>query len=310
MMKEKLIANLNRMINKLKNFPQILNRSHHLTLRKILLILVKDFLEMTEERRESMAKARARAKIKNIEDKIIREVTEKKVKRRARHRKESLKKNQKPIKIKDVRKDLGIAKTHLKNLKKLKNRNVNMKRKRRESSKEERNGWKSIKKIGKIKTIKRSLKNLHLKNKILYQKIKILHHKTKIKNKELVTQIEETDNRENVEREDREGPSVMTKKSRRKKICQKVLEILKEKNLILLLNNKRKKEKANKIKKMDSLKKEEINKDTEDLIKIERIEEEMMKCHLKMSSPLYKFKLWDRLQTLNQSHDNLSSIIY
>lgn len=218
MMKEKLIVNLNRLIKRLKNFPQILNRSHPLIFRKIQLILVRGLLQMIEERREGTIKV----EIKKIEDKIIREMIEKEGQRRARRSKEVFKRILNKIKDKDVRRDQEKNKTPHKNLRKLKNKSVNTMRKKRELNKKESSGWKNIKKIDRIKKIKRNLKILNLKSKI--------------KNKEIVVHKEEMMNRENGTKEEREDLHVMMKTMMTKNY-QEVLKELKRKNLILPLNN-------------------------------------------------------------------------
>lgn len=100
MMKERLIVNLKELIERVKHFHQILNRSLHPIFRKIQLILVKDSLEMIEKRRENIIEA----EIKKIEDKIVQEMIVKEGQRRARRRKEVFKRSQRKIETKDVRK--------------------------------------------------------------------------------------------------------------------------------------------------------------------------------------------------------------
>lgn len=218
MMKEKLIVNLNRLIKRLKNFPQILNRSHLLIFRKIQLILVRGLLQMIEERREGII----RVEIKKIEDKIIREMIEKEGQRRTRRSKEVFKRILKMIEAKDVRRDQEKNKTPHKNQRKLKNKSVNMLRKKRELNKKESSGWKNIKKIDKIKKIKRSLKILNLKSKI--------------KNKENIVHKEEMMIRGNGTKEERENLHVMMKMMMTKNY-QEVLKELKIKTLTPPLNN-------------------------------------------------------------------------
>ena len=215
-MKKKLIVNFNRLIKRVKNFHQILNRSLPQIFRKILLILVKGLLEMIEERRENITKV----EIEKIEDKIIRKMIEKEGQRRVCRSKEAFKRIVTEIKTKNVKRDLANNKTPLKNQKELKNKSVNTKRKKRGSNKKERSGWKNIKKIDKIKTIKMSLKILNLK--------------IKIKNKEIIVSTE-TINRADVNREDKEDLQVKIKIMLMN--YQEVLEEQKRKNKILPLNN-------------------------------------------------------------------------
>jgi hypothetical protein len=75
------------MTKRLIKFRQTLNRSHHQIFRKILMTLVKDFLEMIEEKRENIKEAEK----KKIEDKDIQKMIEKEDQGKTCRRKEAFK---------------------------------------------------------------------------------------------------------------------------------------------------------------------------------------------------------------------------
>ncbi len=75
------------MIKRLIKFRQTLNRSHLQIFRKILMTLVKVFLEMIEEKRESIKEAEN----EKIEDKDIQKMIEKEDQRKTCRRKEAFK---------------------------------------------------------------------------------------------------------------------------------------------------------------------------------------------------------------------------
>jgi|694.fasta_scaffold51183_3 hypothetical protein len=195
--------------------------------------------------------------------------------------------------MKDVKKDLEKDKTLLRNLKKLNNRNFYFRKKRKKSSKKERNGWKSIKKIDRIK--------------IKIKPLRILSLKIKISKKGSIVQIREVINRVIV---NREGLSVVIKMVKNKKSnFQEDLEKIKAKNQILLQNNLKGKKKVSHNKRKDLPEEEEAKikktgKDTVDMTKIQKTEDkEMMKCLLNKSPQLMRINLNSHLRTLNQSHD-------
>jgi hypothetical protein len=282
MMKEKLIANFNELINRVKNFHQILNRSLHQIFRKILLISVKGLAEMIEERREDITKV----EIKKIEDKIIREMIVKEDQRIARRRKEVFKASLEKIKTKDVRRDQEKNKTPPKSPRELMNKSVNTRKRKRGSNKKESNGWRNIKRIDKIKTIKKALKILSLK--------------IKIESKETIVHKEEMKDRENVNKEEKKDLHAMMKMMMMKNYQEDPKELNRENHL----NNQRERDN----KEMDHQKEEVRNikktdKDMEVLIEIQRIEDkEMMKCLLKMIQS-DKSSLRNHLLASDQSHD-------
>jgi hypothetical protein len=173
---------------------------------------------MIEKRRENIIEA----EIKKIEDKIVQEMIVKEGQRRARRRKEVFKRSQRKIETKDVRRGQSKNKTPLKDQRELKNKGVNIKRKRRRSNKKESNGWRNIKKIEKRKKIKMLLKFLNLK--------------IKIEKKEAIVQKEEMMDRVNVNKEEKEDLNLMMKMMMMKNY-QEGLKELSRKNLTLPLNS-------------------------------------------------------------------------
>ncbi len=192
-----------------------------------------------------------------------------------------------------MKKDLEKDKTLLRNLKKLSSRNFYFNKRRKKLNKKERNGWKSIKKIDKIR--------------IKIKPLIILNQKVKINKKGSNVQIREMINRAIVNREDL---SVMIKMVRNKKRnFQEDPEKIKAKNQVLLQSNLKGEKKVSHNKKKDLPKEEEAKmkktgKDMVDMTKIQKIEDkEMMKCLLNKSLQLMKINLNSHLLTLYQSHD-------